>query len=821
MRSQLTRRIFRQLIHNELFPNSRPALRCCCRTQIPRQRISPATTPRRSLFGFSRTAPKEPKSTASTPGLDTLIKLNSQLAIGDRPPSVDDVLQAFNAFFQHQHGRRLPVHDYQAEAALGAFDYLQKSTNEVEGLRLTLADEDLRVALNVLSITRKVENVEALNKLGTLLFEELERRRRLTLDTDDPDVSASTSESSTLAKNLNAYIKVLAGSGQPIEARALLSKHSESGLAHSWNDVWIRIILNLLHQDKEDEVIQTIAMMKSFGLPFDSHAHQTITRHYATKEDLESTKRWYNSVIDEGIPTRHTNVAVLDLCIRKQEYEWGDSVLRNLLEKGDPYAKSWNLILRWSAAKGKGVDEIDRMMNVMIRKNGNLPEDRKTEPDMSMINDLIELAMSRDDPYTAERFVGLGYKWRLEPDARTHRLQLDYRLRVGDLDGARAAYTKLQGEDISDNQDVPFVNKLVVALCEKRESYNTIMSIVEDLFERKASFEPPTVAALTQLHLQRGEFDQAKTLVSSFTQNYSPSDYETIRDVFVNFILDRQNPDMHAWEAYTIFSPKFRAPVPIRTLIMTNFFSRGRIDMATHVFGNMRQQQSRASRPTADTYREYFQGLARSGGDMENLKLVHNMLKVDTQIEPDVRLNNSLMLAYTACGEAGRALSFWDDIAHSREGPTYSSIQIALRACEQAPFGERQARDIWSRLKRFDIQVTREIYASYIGALAGQGHFKECVGLVERAEADTGFKPDALMVGSLYNAAPGIPNKDQVEAWASKEYPEVWKELLALGKTTVIQGDALEDADMESDIENEDLVFGREGLFNIERDVEA
>lgn len=784
--------------------------------RIARHAVTFSRAPRRSFWGFSRSAPKEIKLAGSNPGYEVLAKLNSQLAIGARPPPVENVVQAFVAFLRDRHEKKVPLEKSEAKNALGAFLHLQKMNSDIQGFGLS--NEDLRVALNAISVTPKDQNYDAHRHLATILFEELERRRL----SGFPDGSAL--KGTILARNLHPYIRALSNTGKPVQARALVEQYFSSDLKDFGNP-WIPIIRGFLRNEQEDEVLKTISLMEKFGISLGYKIHEVITTHYANKGDLESTKRWYKA-LDSGKPSRYTDRAVLDLCMRENDYQWGDSVFRALLEKpslsGGQDKANWDLILRWSAAKGKGVDEIDRMMNIMIRRNEGLPEAQQSTPNISMINELIEIAMSRNDPYTAERYVALGQKWNLEPDARTHLLQLDYRLGVGDLDGARAAYKNLQSEDTSDNRDVPLVNKLIAALCEKREPYKTIMSIVEDLSERKVHFESSTVAALSQLHLRRGEVDQARALLSAHIHNRSNSEDTSIRDVFVNFILDRENDNFQAWDAYTILSPAFPdTPISIRTRLMTEFFARGRSDMGTHVFGHMRQQQNRLARPTADTYTECFQGIARAGGDFEELQLVHNMLKVDTEIEPNTRLNNGLMLAYTACGNASRALGFWDDIAHSREGPTYSSIQIALRACEVAPLGESRARHIWSCLKRFDIQVTREIYAAHIGALAGHCAFNECIRLVETSQADTGFKPDTLMIGTFYNASPGLHNKDQVEAWAEKAYPDVWKELLALGKTTVAQGDALEDAGLEGTMEEEDLIFNREALFNINRNVDA
>jgi len=128
--------------------------------------------------------------------------------------------------------------------------------------------------------------------------------------------------------------------------------------------------------------------------------------------------------------------------------------------------------------------------------------------------------------------------------------------------------------------------------------------------------------------------------------------------------------------------------------------------------------------------------------DLEGLQLIHNMLKLDHDIEPCTRLYNALMLAYTACEMPLRSLEFWDDIANSLEGPTYNSIQIVFQACEAAPFGDRQAKSIWQKLRSVGVKPTREIYISYIGALAGQGLFDEAVGVIEEMRNNAGFGID-------------------------------------------------------------------------------
>jgi len=214
---------------------------------------------------------------------------------------------------------------------------------------------------------------------------------------------------------------------------------------------------------------------------------------------------------------------------------------------------------------------------------------------------------------------------------------------------------------------------------------------------------------------------------------------------------------------------------------MHEFFARKRSDMATHVFGHMRQSPFPHRRPTTGTYTQCLEGIAKSA-DNNSLEIVHNMLKLDSEVEPDTRLHNALMMAYSACGQSDRSLGFWDDIVYSREGPTYDSICIALRACQLTPFGERHARDIWGRLQRFEIEVTKEIYEAYVAVLARQGLVTESTELLGKMEDEVGCKPDAISLGVLYNASPGSVKKAQVEEWIKANYPGAWDELESRGR---------------------------------------
>ena len=203
--------------------------------------------------------------------------------------------------------------------------------------------------------------------------------------------------------------------------------------------------------------------------------------------------------------------------------------------------------------------------------------------------------------------------------------------------------------------------------------------------------------------------------------------------------------DQRAFNAYELFRHAFpETPVESRLPLMHSFFQRKRPDLACLVFGHMRQREDPEGRPTSEAYAQCFEGIAKCK-DVDGLQMVYNMLKLDLEVEQTTRIHNGLMAAYTACEMPFTAIidHFWK-IMDSREGPTLSSFALALRACETwVPQGAQEARRIVALMQAWDIDVTREIYLCYVGALAGQSEFENTIELIEEMETDLGEKPDA------------------------------------------------------------------------------
>jgi hypothetical protein len=315
---------------------------------------------------------------------------------------------------------------------------------------------------------------------------------------------------------------------------------------------------------------------------------------------------------------------------------------------------------------------------------------------------------------------------------------MDYRISASDLSGASAAYQSLETQYITDDEDLPVVNKYIRALCAAPvPNTDLILDVTRQIEHRGATLEPETVVSLCLVFLKLDqEFEVIDTL-TVHTTNFSLEERAQVEKAFVAYCLDKKNSTARVWDGYTLLRQFFpESPAQDRVALMDAFFARNRPDMAAYVFGHMRAAINPAQRPTSDTYVRVFEGLGRHP-DYDSLKMVHNMLKMDTTVTPDTRLYNALMIAYLGCGEASKAFEFWNEITASREGPTYRSLEIVFRVCEAMPWGDRKARDIWGKITRMDLDVPGSVFSAYCGAIAGQGRVEEVRKLIRgMGEAD-------------------------------------------------------------------------------------
>lgn len=779
-----------------------------------------------SMFGKKR----DPAGANIDPGLDKLMELEKMQRLKARLPPPEDVAQAMHSFTQSRLDSRprRGIEDNQARLLLHGLRYCSQQQAERTALHdanrpLSLPDKVLR---SVIQCLRRTKNITASHiELGEALYVAAGAQTNL--------------RPSLLRDALLAYVRALALAGRPQEALDAATAHesafaAKASIAEALPDSDLSRRSPVLDEEDADPVatreppdetsdastfqralplvlrgfalhgpaekVDTIlSMIRQEGVSLGSGGSRIMLEYSLRQNDYSSALHWWREgrripstkkdQWKEGEEQVYAARQILDWCLANNASDSGHQIVQEMAESG-PTKPEWDAILVWAAGIKTSVDEIDRMIGVMVQSNESIKDRAQWRlPDIATINALVEAAVSRGDPYTAERFIALGRDKGIEPDAKTFVLQMDYRLRVDDVDGALTAYKNVQGLDLSSNEDIPTVNRLIVALCKTgRHDFETIMNVAADLSDRRARFEPDTVATLSLLHLRRDERYDVIDLLNTHAYHFSSTERENIRNALLAFALEGSTSTALAWDTYTILRELFdEMPRTQRTELMTSFIRRERADMGVHVFQNMRMHSRADTMPIVDTYVTAFMALAKIR-DLDNLEIVHNQLKLDFNIQPSTYLLNALIIAYTACGKPRLALDYWDEISISREGPSYNSVHVALRACEKAPFGDLKAQEIGSILRKRGVELDQSLWASYVAALAGNGNNEMALHALEEGVEKGEVVIDEFILGSLMAAGANKEKQDDMERWARERAESVWHRLVEKGFETDVVG---------------------------------
>ena len=672
--------------------------------------------------------------------------------ISARPPKPKDIADAFKSFFTSKKGA---FEDFHIGLAHNAFRHLLENPKE-NGEQWFTRQELVALVNELINFRRRPETGGNPHvQFGSALIDQI---TNMEYAEDANSTTKMTKEKSYDLVIRPKLVRLLALYGATSRAREIATEfyNDYSNVPEAYKkvtrSVWNDVLAGAARENNSDEMAKTTKLFNESSVPLTDVTQFVIVSFFAGRQQLDTAKFWYSQPIvhkETGKETAtilsSTYTALLKACALAGDLTFGQEVVGGLTKGKVPDKKGWDAIFLWSAAIGKGVDEVERMMNVMVRRTEEA-QATAIYPDVDTINLLVEFAMSKSDPYSAERYIALGEKRGILPNEHTYTMQMQYRLSVKDIDGAKAAYYNLQGDFKGSEASIAAINDLIQVLCEsKQHNYDDIMAIVDDLHERKARFAPETIAKLCILHLQRVEIHDAMDLLQVHAHQYSPAQRAVISKSLCAFILDGETSTADAWDAYQILRNTFpETSRDDRIQLMNEFFARNRSDMSCHVFFHMKNHTAESHQANREVYIAAFTGFARCT-DAESLELVNNQLKLEFKVEMNTKLRNALMLAHAACGNNKKALEIWREICESKEGPSYNSIAIAFRSCEGMPWGDQHAKSIWARLKEQDVEIDKKIFTAYLSAIARNFLHDEALALVETVEEEHGFTPDFYM----------------------------------------------------------------------------
>ena len=727
MRSQLTRNIFRALIADRpyAFRDCQKITRQCLRPSRPR-----ALTPRqqsRSIFGLSLGGtPRAALETANTASnLDVALTVLADLMRARRTktqiPASAQIAQAFNHLFRSHLEKPRRFSRNEIFLATEAFKYIQELQERQDDVgEQLLSEEDLHNALKAMSSDKGQERFRSdLKSLGYLLYR---------------DASAGHEEDPDQKVVQLAFVALLSRAGGAEEAAQLLqdSKLEEQDAIPSW----IEVLRGLASEGRYEHLKNLyIELREEFPL-MESKSFEELVTLFAANDNVDATE-WLTQEGEDFIRRIPLSVdfqiALVEYGARNNRLDWPASQAFEDLLHRIPDEQVQDAIVLWYAAQGKSAEEIAELSPAPLT--------------IGNINRLFEFAYSVNLISAVDAYRKLAAKHNIRLDRKSYTLQMEYELKAKNMSAATSTYELLTAQDpLLDNADVPVLNRfLTLVAFSTQPDYDLAMRVVDSLLDRGADLDAETIAGLCRLFLMRDDLEEAMSLLRYRIDSYPMNDRARVSQVFREFILDPQVQDRRALNAYELFRHAFpETSVQSRLPLMHSFFDRKRPDLACLVFGHMRQREDPEGRPTVEAYAQCFEGIAKCK-DVDGLQTVYNMLKLDLEVEPTAKIRNGLMAAYTACEQPYTAIidQFWK-IMGSSEGPTLSSFALALRACETwIPQGAQEARRIMAMMQAWNIDITKEIYLCYMGALAGQSEFENTIELIEEMYNDIGEDVDA------------------------------------------------------------------------------
>ncbi|PKS07671.1 hypothetical protein jhhlp_006278 [Lomentospora prolificans] len=748
MRAHLARHVCRRYLVNGVRPSLQRSYRPRSnRTSLLEIPISASRPFRRSFFGIFQEAPRRIRTNEFEPGWPLVLSWRTRVLENLRPPPREELVEAFRQLFEHKLQFRAPVNSTQAIQCYRLFTYLVENKADEAGPGLSIAE--LTAARDALLLVPK-DNTKHHLEFSRALYEEILRQRRLEEEFGVPEEAVEDIDSlarTPADEDFRSYITALTQYGASSDAAAALNDHWEKLVAQNRiykgaKQLWIIVLQGLAREGKEADLLEQARIAEEHGIQYRPHFQEVMTTFFARRDRVETTKLWFERDTGKRWPTIQTYAEIIRFAKRNGLEDWVNEAFKALIDH-NPRKAHWDIIFQWAVlCRDEGVEGVKHMIDIMVKNN---PENEAARPDIDTINGLIRIAMEKNDPYLAERFLALGSELGIDPNTTTYILQMDYRIDAKDLSGAKAAYHDILRTEIQNDEDLAVINKYIRALCAAdRPLLKNIHEIMGDLEHRLVTLDPETVVALCMTFLKSDDqYDVIDTL-AVHVFHYSSEQREQIRTAFVDFILDRKNSTSRVWDAYQLLMQFFPETTrESRVKLMGAFFDRKRADMATSVFMHMKEHVNRDFRPTAEDYVVMFEGLGKAP-DETSLDSLHNMLKIDTNVQPCTRLSNALMIALGACGRSLRALDVWHDISRSAEGPSYASLEIIFAVLEKKPFGDEDAKKIWRSMERMELEIPPSVFASYCGALAGNSRLDEVKGLIKGMPRTVGYEPDFM-----------------------------------------------------------------------------
>ena len=690
--------------------------------------------------------PREIRVPEYEQGWITIMVWRSRMLDNLRPPKRKELLAAWRSLMQSKLRDQLPLNSTQAVQCRRLLQYLTNREVSEDNTK-SLTWEDLATARQVLLDIEPIERSKEHADLARALKDAV---GAIEPSGEPVDEAAQWSylvramsrfgEAREASRELYAkwddaaYSKLITGKREGSERRT-----GEQGVLDA-------VLEGLSIEGAEEELVELVNFALKNGIPYNRRLRGVVVDFFAKRDRVPETQEWFTKSFNASQVYPMTFQTVASFAWRNKLQDWALPLFKELGQTR-PSKGRWDVLLQSMVLFDIPLEEIQTMMSHMVDLNGPL------QPDIDTFNLMLKAAAEMVDPDLAKSIIAVAEDMDISPNEYTYLALLDLHLASGSVANSAAAFQGLQDAGHISRKAPASVwveygnllNRYLIMASEQRPpNFEFILKLLNTVEEDKIHLAPETVAALCLRFLENDQNFDVMDILSIHAFRYSEAQRNVVQDAFVTFCLDKKNSTSRAWGAYQLVQQFFQdLSFERRTQLLQGFFDRKRPDMATYVFGHMRQHQNNAYQPKLDTYVQCFEGFAKNP-DQEGVETVHNMLKMDTRVTPNTRLYTAMMLAFTGSGLNLRAIDLWNLIKQSREGPSYETLAAVFWTFQRSSGREKEARAVWQKIEQMDLEVPLFVYNAYVAAVAAGGNENEARGLIQKTASYVGTEPDIM-----------------------------------------------------------------------------
>ncbi|KAJ3494642.1 hypothetical protein NLG97_g3946 [Lecanicillium saksenae] len=721
--------------------------------------------------------PREIRQPEYEPGWMQIMVWRSRMLDNLRPQPRRELMEAWRRLMQAKLKSRVPLNSTQALQCRRLLEYLsdQRISLQEDHNVKPLSAADLAMARQVLLELEPSETTQHHLDFARALY-------KAWMDGDFAQKPRAVELQWTyLVRALSLY-------GGGVEAKEMLNEKwdmTEYAVYLTKDDQLLQVVARALAKEgKEVELLQLARQAEARGIALDANLQSVIVQYFASRDRIAETKAWFAKPIEKPQCHPDTYRAIASFAKRNSLQEWA---MPYFIELGEstPRKRYWDVLLQSILLMGRSLSQVGTMMDHMVDRSGDI------KPTVQTINGLLSVAVELKDYQLGQDVLQLGDDKGIKMNGESYMHMMRLCIEANDFDRAHHAYEQVKylepwGSDSNSDLQPQFgrlLNYYLTTLAKQTPpNFPLILSILNSIEELGLRLEPTTISSLCLRFLENDQHFDVMDILSINTFLFSEAEREVVQSAFIQFCLDPKTSTSRAWGGYQLLQQFFEdTSFERRTQLMEAFFARKRPDMAAHVFGHMRQHRSKSMHPRMETYITCLEGFTRYP-DLAGLEMVHNMLKMDTTVQTNTKLQTALMMAFSACDKPLKALEFWSQITQSQEGPSYATLEAVFWTLERKPGGHKMAREIWDRIERMDLEVSARVYNAYIGAVAGAGSEKEIRALIVKMPSVVGVEPEPMTIAIAYNALPGRELQNEFQTWAKLRYKPQWEEIMKVGR---------------------------------------